>query len=344
MISLHYIISILFFQLYKTERIFYTIFILYLSLVTSYISFNYSRDSLNYINAFSFQTDNLFDNIAFLEPSFILISKLLLTVGLDAFYLFLTYSLISISIKIYVISKYSKLPLLSFVFYLSYFYLLQDCTQIRISTAIAFFLISLIYFSKNKIFKANIFLFIASLFHYSALILFIFNFINSGKYNTKMYYLILITTVTLYTMNISIINIIISNSAFLESFQIFHKLIYYATQTEVTGNKISIINAKTLLMMLIVSFILFYNQKLNLNKFEILSFKSVFMALILYILFIDLPQLAVRISELLMFPLIFLVPSIFKVLKYSHFIFMSVLLFLYMYFSYYIYIQKIFNL
>lgn len=346
MISVHYIFLTIASFLVSRKRTFVIFIAIFLSLITAYIGMEYSRDAQNYINAFYLieDTDSILTHIAFLEPSFYIVSKYLHLINLDVFFLFFVYAFIALSIKLYVITKYSNFPLLSLLFYFSYFYLLQDCTQIRVSVAVAFLFLSMKYFIDKKPIFGNFMIFISFLFHYSALLLFLINFILSPVINRNRYLFIFLFAIFFYVAGFSITSVISNMSSIIESFSIFNKLILYANKAIESELAISLINMKTILLFTIVLFTLVFEKKLKLNHFEVLSFKLVYSSLIAYILFADLPHLAVRISELFMVPMIFLLPAFFRIFKYKQFILSVVFILIYLYFSYFVYIQKIFNL
>lgn len=346
MLSIHYIFLIIASCLVSIKRTFIIFISIFLSLFTAYISMEYSRDAQNYINAFYFieYANSIFAHMAFLEPSFYVVSKSLHLIHLDVFFLFFVYALISLSIKLYIITKYSNFPFLSLLFYFSYFYLLQDCTQIRVSVAIAFLFLSIKYFIDEKPIFGNFMIIISFLFHYSALLLFIINFILSPAINRNLYIFIFLFAISFYVAGFGISSIILNMSNNIDSFSIFNKLIFYANKAIESESTISLINMKTILLFTIVSFTLIFEKKLKLNHFEILSFKLVYISLIAYIMFADLPTIAIRISELFMVPMIFLLPSFIRIFKFKQLILSGLFLLTYLYFCYFVFIQEIFNL
>ena len=136
--------------------------------------------------------DDTFNEISLLskEPTFWLIQQLNLYTfkGYHSSF-FLAYALIAITIKFYSISKLSIAPLFSAFAYFSYFYILQDLTQFRSGVAIGLVFWSLLdIVNRNRnAFLAKII--IASLFHYSAaLLFFIYALSPTLKKRTLVFY------------------------------------------------------------------------------------------------------------------------------------------------------------
>jgi hypothetical protein len=86
-----------------------------------------------------------------------------------------------------IIYKYSYLPIISFIIYLSNIIMLQDINQIRAGVATALFLTSIPYLAQNKkkIFACIILL--ATLFHFSSLLLLVLLFIDAVPLSKNKY-------------------------------------------------------------------------------------------------------------------------------------------------------------
>ncbi|EMH2040966.1 EpsG family protein [Proteus mirabilis] len=114
--------------------------------------------------------DSIIVNIRY-EPLFVLISYFFSLLSSQNFiFIFIIFSFLGVFCKVILFKKYSYIPFLSLLLYFISFYFSGDLAQIRQSVAITFFLISIIYLEKNKIFISFVFIIISILFHYSSLI------------------------------------------------------------------------------------------------------------------------------------------------------------------------------
>ena len=131
-------------------------------------------------------------NVFSIEISFKIIRYILKDIlGLSIVSLMLFYAFFSIYLKVKIIKEYSNYIFLSFITFLSDTLLLQECTQIRVGLAVAFFLISLKYVYERKFIKFVFFIMIATFFHYSAIIGIIVYIFNPKKLN-KLFCIIIL--------------------------------------------------------------------------------------------------------------------------------------------------------
>ena len=255
--------------------------------------------------------------------------------------MYLIYILIALTIKFTVISKYSSEPIISYLFYFAYFYVLHECTQIRIAVAIAFYLIALVFFAKRQQLKANIIIFAACFFHYSALAFFIMNMFLAKKLHLSRYFYVLIGFIMVSLLNVNISLLILNSLNKLNNIPIFHKLFFYINLAISNNSVEPLIKLKSLLLLAVLGFIFVYAKKIKMNYFELLCFKSTYIALILYIIFRTIPHLSVRLSEMFMFPMIFLMPLIISQVKQKKIILFMMIALALMFFMYYIYLKHV---
>ena len=105
------------------------------------------------------------------EPTFTLISSLVKAVCPWPVLLFVIYASIGVTCKIFAIKRLTSLLFLSLVIYISNVYLLHDMTQIRAGVASGIFLLAIRPLAEHKIFRYTALILLASLFHYSSLLL-----------------------------------------------------------------------------------------------------------------------------------------------------------------------------
>ena len=112
------------------------------------------------------------------EPTFRYISITLRGMGFGINALFFVYASISVPLHLASFWKLSRLPILTMVVYLSYYYQMHDLVQIRSSIASSLFLFAFYFYANKRKLYALLFILAGTLFHYSAaagLLLFLFN-------------------------------------------------------------------------------------------------------------------------------------------------------------------------
>ncbi len=118
------------------------------------------------------------------------------------------YALSSLSLKVFAIRRLSINPYLSLLFYFSYFFLLQEMTQIRIALASSFFLISLISLVKNKRITFIALVLLATCFHYSAIFYLLLLLFNTKNLNRRLYIAILMLSLILGIVKLPLLNLL----------------------------------------------------------------------------------------------------------------------------------------
>lgn len=150
-----------------------------------------SEDHLNYVNYVAGVADGTLGAF-FIEPTFYILSKLsLLLTGGDVF-MFLIYAVLGVSIKLYLSKAVSKYYWFSASIYISYFFFLQDFTQIRIGVAMSFILLSTFCFYEGRHLNAGLLFVCAVCFHYSTaffLPFYLLFYFNSARFALALYLL-----------------------------------------------------------------------------------------------------------------------------------------------------------
>lgn len=127
---------------------------------------NTVSDYKTYLNMFQYP-----EEASTVEPTFTLIGSLVKAVCPWPVLLFVIYASIGVTCKILAIKRLTSLLFLSLVIYISNVYLLHDMTQIRAGVASGIFLLAIRPLAEHKIFRYTALILLASLFHYSALLL-----------------------------------------------------------------------------------------------------------------------------------------------------------------------------
>lgn len=144
------------------------------------------------------------------EPSFILITNLLNKYNFSVLGLFFIYAVLGVSMKLFAIRKFCPLPYFSICIYIGYIYILQDFNQIRAGVASGIFLYSLRYLVERKVKCYLLMIFLASLFHYSAILLFFFFGFSNKSLNKQNIYFLCLLPILGYFINFIGVNFFIN--------------------------------------------------------------------------------------------------------------------------------------
>lgn len=268
---------------------------------------NVDRDYNSYLQAF-------YEELNILEPTFYMISSFTKMIfGNNVVFLFLIYSTLSISIKIYSIKLYSTNVILSLLIYFSYLFIIQDLTQIRAAVASSFlFLLIKPLYNRNYL-KILLFSFCAILFHYSsALIVVILLFLNPHKIN-KWFYIIAIFMA--YFLQPYVIYLYYRIPDLITFMPIQFKLYAYEYDN---GAFLNIFNTWQV-MRCFLSIIFLYNvdRLTKVSNYSILFIKLYSLSSILFVILSFNPSFSGRISDLLMISDIILLPMLINILNFK---------------------------
>ena len=314
-----------------------------LILIASLRPVGFDRDSLQYLEGFN-EFTSLFDaDYSVREPSFWLIvycSKLI-------FYdngrlVFLFYAFIYVSISVYSIKRLTPHPFISLFCYVLLFFPLHGMTQIRAGVACAFFLLAI-----PDIVNRNIKLFllkctIASLFHYSAILIFITYIIDPKKINIKIYFLLPFFGLTFAMFGKVLIGFIDNISMYLPSFLSYKINIYLSLLREGSGGTVNLFSFYYFFV-LIIYFLSLYLVFHCENKYRVIFCKLLGLSLFLYYLFSSFPIFAVRASEVIGVVVVFLLPDLSNCFKQKIIIICLVFVFVFLTFVNNVFIHNLFN-
>lgn len=294
------------FDFYKKIYIF-----IFFSFLAAYLSTHMSLDSASYQSIFNHYSSSgwgrISSEVRSYEAFFILTAKLLN--GLPYFFWFLIISLISVGLKIYTIEKASRNFYISFVFYLAYFFVLLDGTQIRVSLAIAIAYLGFYFFSENKIFKSLILTFTSAIFfHYSLvfiLVIYVFKNRKTIVFLAGLWPMLILC----WWLGVDFLSL--------------SKIIFsYADQSWIGIDKInSYLNvynensapySMQFFLLFCASVIVYWRYRDELTDFEIVCFNCVFMSLVVLGLFVGASGIQNRVSEIFRFGLIFVSPLYYR--------------------------------
>jgi hypothetical protein len=268
---------------------------------------NIDRDYGTYVSAF--YEDNVLTSI--FEPTFLFFSFFIKTFLYEkVIFLFIFYAIIGVLLKLYSIFRISDFPLFSLLLYFSYFFTLQEMTQIRIGAALSIFFFSLPYLLKRDYKFFFLFVSISFCFHFSTIILAPLVFLNSQKIN-KSHWLIFLV--------LSILVTFFSNAFLINFFETFDFIFFQNKINAYAGNNNAELNIFNFWIILRISFSLLLLFKIDYlfkyNKYSILLLKIYFLSICFYYIFSYNPVFASRINDILGIVEILLFPSILYIIK-----------------------------
>lgn len=157
-----------------------------------------------------YDNDNLIVELA-TEPTYIHLSRLILSFGGEVVVLFFIYALIAIPLKFTALWRTAPYIFTAMIVYIGIYYPLQDVVQIRCGVASGFLLWALVPLSKRQYLKAIILTIIATLFHYSSLAFIPILLVGNIKITRYWKYILGVTIpicLALYLVNIGAVSLI----------------------------------------------------------------------------------------------------------------------------------------
>lgn len=228
--------------------------------------------------------------------------------------IFIIYAVIGVSVKMCAFKKYSDMWSLCVLIYLGYYYLLHDLTQIRASIASGIFLFAIKPLAEKKKWKYFFMICLASLFHYSSLLLLPFLLIDNNELtNLKKYLLALLVPIG-YLVYFFHINLV----ATIPIPYISDKIEIYQALNEkgVMGDEINVFNMVFLVEILVYLFLLLkYNLIIEYNKYLPIMIKIMGLSIFSFLIFATLPVLAFRTHDLYGIVDIILFTNIYYVIR-----------------------------
>ncbi|MEO8414883.1 MAG: EpsG family protein [Ginsengibacter sp.] len=260
-----------------------------------YLPYQYAFDAIN-----NFMENDSGNDFNAYEPGFIgivLLVKLFFVQNYGVV-IMLFFAFASVSIKIFVIDRFSINPYLVILLYFSSNFIVHEMTQIRIGLASAIFLISLIFYFKNN-YKAYIaIILLASLFHYSALGYLVLLLFNKTTFNRYIYTALLILSIVLAFIKLPLSNLVGGVFSAVDS---SGKLGTYSTIIEYNlADDVKVFNVINLAKIFCSVYLMYLVPKYELLKDSRLIFflKCNILSIFALSFFSGVPLIAFRISEL----------------------------------------------
>jgi EpsG family len=264
------------------------------------------RDYLAYLNLYVDVVQYNFQNI---EPSFIVVSRFVNFWFGNVLWLFIIYAALGILIKLFAISKIANFKILTLILYYCNFYLIWEMTQIRVAVAGALILLAIIPLADRKYVHYIILCSIATLFHFTALILFSVLFINSTKLHKKFYAILIPIGCILWYLSVDFTDI----ALYVPLDLVNQKIVIYQNAVELSGNPF---NYLFICRCAFAYFLLVHAERLlSINRFFVVFLKFYFLGLFLHVGLFVVPGVATRLSELFLVVEIFLIPMVIVFFK-----------------------------
>ena len=234
---------------------------------------------------------------AFIEPSFSLISYLCYDLLGSTKLVFIIYALLSISLLFFGLKKLTPYFFLSLAVYYSTSYVVHDLNAIRAGVAVGFTFYAISYWIENKMWKTFYFLALATFFHISFSMFFLFYFLlkDNKKFLTGFIYLVPIAYVV-YFVRIDALSLLLM----IPVPQVQSLALAYNEWNKDLVSSVNVFSVLVLIKLLIFFILTIYRKSLSFRfKGFYLYFKMYSLGLFLLIFLAALPGAAFRVSDLL---------------------------------------------
>lgn len=298
--------------LYTSNKINRYAFVFFICGLSGVFSAYLSHDSLGYQTIFSKHSmtpfSSVFDEMSGYELFFLITPKFFY--AFPVFILFCFYALLSFSIKLALIEKVSRNPMLSLLCFFAFFFLYLDGTVIRVSLGIAVAYWGIYLLSKNNLLGFLAVILLSSLFfHYSLILLLIMPFFRS---NLSILFTIALTFIflALFFFGYGILGFLLSATEYLDSSFIgVNKLVSYVHNSQMS-HPYSIIFGS----LFIASSVGYFLFRKELSEFELISFNMLFLSFLCLVALYESQALQNRFSEIFRYSLIFVAPLFYEAL------------------------------
>jgi hypothetical protein len=245
----------------------------------------------------------------YVEPSFQFISLFVHKYFNNVIALFVIYAILGVGIKIIAIRQLSGFAFFSLLIYMSYFFLLHECTQIRSGVAAGFILLCVKQIYDRNFIKFAIFAGLAVFFHAAALIVIPLWVLKREKINRYLYAALIPAAVLLYVLNMNILNIVemLTSDNYLTQ-----KAVLYSQKTEEINVFNYVFLVKCFFYYLLLWKVRFIAKH---NKYAVLLIKMHGIAFFSFVILAGIPTVAFRVSQLFEIVEIITIPMLLHVFK-----------------------------
>lgn len=314
-----------------------------LVLVAGLRPIGFDRDSFNYVDSFDAFTNLPDSNYLDKEPTFWLIVWLsnLISVN-DSRFLFVIYAALGVLISFFSILKITPYPLLAVFCYIFLYFPLHGMTQIRAGVACAIFLSSIPDIAEKKPVSFFIKAALATMFHYSAVVIFVAFLLKPRVINVKLYILLPLIGLFFVFFREQFVPFLASVALRLPGFIGYKLSVYIELLQDGVGEDINLFSIYYTSLLAMYYFLVF-----NIKKFEgdcgLILIKLLGWTLFVYYFASFLPAIAVRVSELYGVVVIFIIPMLVYSVKEKVFSLSIAILFVLAIFVNNVFVHDLFN-
>ena len=280
----------------------------------------FSRDAANYTTEYNaWANASLHEVITFslgIEPAFRWISYILGKFRLPFWSLALVFSCISLPLIYAIIKKAGVDKNSGYLVFLSYFFLLQSCTQLRAGVASALGLMGIIALSSGDRKKAAGLYLLAMLFHFSAMIYVVSFLFSQKEFDKRIYISALFISIMLFFAGIDLPKTVIfllgdgRNNIFTDKYLQYKALMVTGEGMNIrVFNPIVMINLTASLALIVMT-----NAE---TTIEIMCYKFIMLSFTAYFLLIPIPSWAFRAQEFMFFPIVIVAGKMKDIIKYE---------------------------
>ena len=294
----------------KNKKLLYVIIAAILVLLAGFREVGIDPDSENYEYAFHHYYDDRLTTA--IEYSYFIISAILSTMFSDVHALFLVYAIGGVVLKFIAFRKLSELWFAPVLVYISFFYELHECTQIRTGVMSGLFMLAIPYLAERQRIKALLPILLGVFFHMSALILLPFLFLGNDKLSKKQMLFWIISIPCAYLVYISGTNILVNIPiAYVEN-----KLTNYQGNADVIDVSVIVFSPLHFFTVLIFLYLMFFQETIiKYNKYFPIMMKIFALGLFVYVAFAFLPVLSQRLSYLFRIVTIILFMNVYYTIR-----------------------------
>ena len=297
---------------YKSSFLF--IIALVLVFIAGFRKIGLDRDSITYSQFIISASFNDSLSLFKMEPFFCLIveaSKLLFSDPVRG--TFVIFAILGVSLKLYAIKKISPFPVLSVLVYICFYFILHEMTQIRVGVATAIFLIAIPDIVNKNVRGFLLKTALATMFHYSSIIMVPLYFLNPKRHNQIFYTLLPCLGILLSVTSIP--SLLFSSVVPLLPGFIGYKINLYLNLIQM--GKIDEIDMYNKYYLSLLG--LYFFAIVNINKFKhplnIIVIKIFCWMVFLIYFFSFMPVLFIRLSEFYGVVLLLLLPSLIIIVR-----------------------------
>jgi hypothetical protein len=289
------------------KYIFYTLVGLFSGVFSTY----FSHDAIAYQQLFSYYSTSPFSNtlneIMRHELFFVISAKVLAFLPVWAFYCF--YAVVSFAVKLSLMEKVSRDPLLSLLCFFAFFFLYLDGTVVRVSLGITVAYWGIYLLSQSRLLGFGLVILASSaLFHYSLLVLMVMPLFRT-QLSIKIIWALTAVFFVLYFAGFGLLDFFLWLATFLDtSFPGLNKLVNYLHRSHMSYPYSTIYLA--LFVVCVVTYLWCKNE---LSIFEQIAFNMFFLSFLTLVIFYQSQIFQNRISEIFRYSLVFIAPLFYKV-------------------------------